>query len=141
VIWKGNTGARASGFDTLDKALVVWQDQRWPTRAEDLEKDPNAKNPAVLRRVDIIITPWKTAGCAVAGWSGGTTFQRDMRRYATKVRHLKFDSSGVRSRVDGHWVDLESVDGKRAPDLVTAEKRVFAGLGLEWREPWERCTG
>jgi DNA polymerase IV len=139
--WKGNTGARVGGFDTLDKALVVWQDQRWLTRTEDLEKDSNAKNPAVLRRVDIIVTPWKTAGCTVAGWSGGTTFQRDLRRYANKVKHLKFDSSGVRSRLDGHWVDLESLDGKRAPDLVTAEKRVFAGLGLEWREPWERCTG
>lgn len=141
VSWKGNTGAKMCGFDTLDKALVVWQDQRWPTKSEDFKNDQNAKNPAVLRRVDIIITPWKTAGCAVVGWSGGTTFQRDLRRYANKVRNLKFDSSGVRSRLNGLWVDLESEDGKRAPNLLIAEKRVFAGLGLEWREPWERCTG
>jgi DNA polymerase IV len=34
---------------------------------------------------------------------------------------------------------LESKEGK-APDMLTAEKRVFEGLGLEWRDPEERCT-
>jgi DNA polymerase IV len=42
----------------------------------------------------------------------------------------------------GQWVDLESdADGNPAPDLYTAEKRVFENLGLEWREPEKRCTG
>jgi DNA polymerase IV len=136
VAWKGNEKKAGTGFDTLDKALVVWQDPLWnPT--EEVKKNPNPH-----RRVDIIIAPWKTAGCAVLGWTSGTTFQRDLRRYCKKERALKFDSSGVRSRVDGSWVDLESgPDGKPAPDMLTAEKRIFAGLGLEWREPWERCTG
>lgn len=140
VSWKGDTRKLGAGFDTLDKALLVWQDPHWPSRAEDLEMNPKAKNPNIHRRVDIIISPWKTAGCAVAGWTSGTTFQRDLRRYVKKVKNLKFDSSGIRSREDGHWVDIESVGGK-AKDLLTAEKRVFAGLGLEWREPNERCTG
>ncbi|KAB5563224.1 hypothetical protein GE09DRAFT_1111476 [Coniochaeta sp. 2T2.1] len=135
VAWKGNERKGGTGFDTLDKALVVWQDPNWK-ETEDVKKNPNPH-----RRVDIIISPWKTAGCAVLGWTSGTTFQRDLRRYCKKERALKFDSSGVRSRVDGAWVDLESRDGKRAPDMLTAEKRVFEGLGLEWREPWERCTG
>lgn len=129
-----------AGFDTLDKALVVWQDPAWPTREADLAADPEAKNPNVHRRVDIIVSPWRTVGCAVAGWTSGTTFQRDMRRYAKNVLGLKFDSSGVRNRQDGGWVDLEGIGGK-AGDMLTAEKRVFEGLGLEWREPSERCTG
>jgi len=138
VSWKGNEphGVSPSGFDTLDKALVVWQDPEWEGKTDD----PEARNPNVHRRVDIIVSPWKTVGCAVAGWTADMTFQRDMRRYARKVKGWKFDSSGVRSREDGSWVDLEGVGGK-APDMVTAEKRVFEGLGLEWREPWERCTG
>lgn len=141
VAWKGDDNKKpGTGFDTLDKALLVWQDPHWPTRNEDLAKNPKAKNPNVHRRVDIIISPWKTVGCAVAGWTSGTTFQRDLRRYVKKEKNLKFDSSGVRSREDGHWVDFESVGGK-APDMLTAEKRVFEGLGLEWREPNERCTG
>ncbi|KAI9733751.1 MAG: hypothetical protein M1818_007165 [Claussenomyces sp. TS43310] len=139
VSWKGASGKKGTGFDTLDKALVVWQDPSWPTRSEDLEKNAKAKNPNVHRRVDIIISPWKTAGCAVLGWTSGTTFQRDLRRYCKKIKNLKFDSSGIRSQKDGHWVDLEK--GEETRDLVVKEKRVFAGLGLEWREPWERCTG
>jgi DNA polymerase IV len=135
VSWKGNEKKAGTGFDTLDKALVVWQDPVW-------NAGESVKNPNPHRRVDIIISPWKTAGCAVLGWTSGTTFQRDLRRYCKKERSLKFDSSGIRSRLDGSWVDFESgPDGEPAPDMLTAERRVFAGLGLEWRPPEERCTG
>ncbi|KAI1193607.1 hypothetical protein F5X97DRAFT_313493 [Nemania serpens] len=136
VAWKGEDRKAGSGFDTLDKAMVVWQDPDW-------DKTKAAKNPNPHRRVDIIISPWKTAGCAVVGWTGGTTFERDLRRYCKKVKGLKFDSSGVRRRGDGgEWVDVESdAAGNPAPDMLTAEKRVFENLGLEWRSPEERCTG
>lgn len=79
----------------------------------------------------------------MVGWTGGTTFERDLRRYCKKVKGLKFDSSGVRRRGGGgEWVDVESdADGNPAPDMLTAEKRVFENLGLEWRSPEERCTG
>ncbi|KAJ8115555.1 hypothetical protein ONZ43_g4641 [Nemania bipapillata] len=136
IAWKGEGSKAGGGFDTLDKAMVVWQDPNW-------DKTKAAKNPNPHRRVDIIISPWKTVGCAVVGWTGGTTFERDLRRYCKKVKGLKFDSSGVRRRGDGgEWVDLESdADGNPAPDMLTAEKRVFENLGLEWRPPEERCTG
>lgn len=132
--WKGEDRGAAAGFDTLDKAMVVWQNPVW-------DKSIGTRNPNPHRRVDIIISPWRTVGCAVVGWSGGTTFQRDLRRYCKYVKSLKFDSSGIRSRIDGHWVDLESANGHPAPDMLTAERRVFSGLGLEWRPPEERCTG
>lgn len=131
------------GFDTLDKALVVWQDPNWPTKDADLAADPKAKNPNPHRRVDIIISPWRTVGCAIAGWTSGTTFQRDLRRYAKHVKGWKFDSSGVRERGTGRWVDLERwTDPKtRCRNWKEAEKRVFEGMGLVYREPWDRCTG
>ncbi|TRX92951.1 hypothetical protein FHL15_006089 [Xylaria flabelliformis] len=136
LAWKGDSRKPGSGFDTLDKALVVWQDPNW-------DRTKASNNPNSHRRVDIIISPWKTAGCAVVGWTGGTTFERDLRRYCKKVKQLKFDSSGVRMRENGgDWVDLESdADGNPAPDMLTAEKRVFERLGLTWRPPEERCTG
>ncbi|KAJ4315597.1 hypothetical protein N0V94_005852 [Neodidymelliopsis sp. IMI 364377] len=127
------------GFDTLDKALVVWQNPVWPTREQDLDDNPKAKNPNIHRRVDIIIAPWRTVGCAVMGWSGGTTFQRDLRRYAKAVKGWKFDSSGVRSRSNGEAILLEGehgVDG--TPE--DAERRVFEGLGLEYVPPEYRVT-
>ena len=131
------------GFDTLDKSLVVWQSQDWPTRSADMAANPKAKNPNVHRRVDIIISPWRTVGCAVAGWTSGTTFQRDLRRYVKKVKGWKFDSSGVRERGTGRFVDLEQwADPKtRAKTWQVAERRVFEGMGLVYREPWDRCTG
>ncbi|MCJ1223394.1 hypothetical protein MMC12_000034 [Toensbergia leucococca] len=134
---------RGAGFDTLDKALVVWQDQSWPSKSRDLAADPAAKNPNPHRRVDIIVSSWRTIGCAVVGWSAGTTFQRDLRRYAKHVKGWKFDSSGVRERGSGRWVDLEgwANEGTRCRGWEEAERRVFEGMGLVWREPWERCTG
>ncbi|KAI1746362.1 Nucleotidyltransferase [Xylaria scruposa] len=136
LAWKGENRKAGSGFDTLDKALVVWQDPNW-------DRTNASKNPNPHRRVDIIVSPWKTAGCAVVGWTGGTTFERDLRRYCKKVKQLKFDSSGVRMRENGgDWVDLESdADGNPAPDMLTAEKTVFERLGLTWIPPEERCTG
>ena len=131
------------GFDTLDKALVVWQSQDWPSRQSDLAADPKAKNPNPHRRVDIIISPWRTVGCAVQGWTSGTTFERDLRRYAKKVKGWKFDSSGVRERGTGRWMDLErwSDERTRAATWQEAERRVFEGFGLVWRKPEERGTG
>jgi len=131
------------GFDTLDKALVVWQDPNWPTKTADLAAHPKAKNSNTHRRVDIIISPWRTVGCAIAGWTSGTTFQRDLRRYAKHRKGWKFDSSGVRERGTGRWVDLEGwVDEKtRCRDWKEAERKVFEGMGLVYRAPWDRCTG
>ena len=131
--YKGPGAGR--GFDSLDKVMVVWQDPRYE------EKDAvDGRNPNVHRRVDIIISPWRTIGCAVLGWSAGTTFERDLRRYAKQVKKWKFDSSGIRDRVTGDIVDVEAIGG-RAETIEEAERKVFAGLGLEYREPWERCTG
>ncbi|KAJ5855524.1 uncharacterized protein N7529_009468 [Penicillium soppii] len=123
------------GFDTLDKALVVWQDPRFDhgsSHSEDGKKNTN-----IHRRVDIIISPWRTIGCAVLGWSGDTTFQRDLRRHAKKTRSWKFDSSGVRARgPGGHVLDLES----GGETWQERERLVMEGLGIGWRPPEERCT-
>ncbi|KAF1981122.1 terminal deoxynucleotidyl transferas-like protein [Aulographum hederae CBS 113979] len=132
--------ASGTGFDTLDKALVVWQDPGWPSKTADLDRNPKAKNPNIHRRVDIIVSPWRTVGCAVCGWSGGNTFQRDLRRFAKHAKNWKFDSSGIRDRHSGAVLELEGPEGVDG-SVQDAEKAVFKGLGLEYREPWERCTG
>lgn len=128
-----STTIAGSGFDTLDKSMVVWQEQE-----EGVQKGVKNSNPH--RRVDIIIAPWDKVGCAVLGWSGGTTFQRDVRRYVRKTRGWKFDSSGIRDRSTGEFMDLEAAGG-RSTSCEEAERKVFAGIGLAWKEPWERCTG
>ena len=59
------------------------------------------------------------------------------------MKGWKFDSSGVRQRGTGKWIDLEGWQDKktRCRDWKEAEKRVFEGMGLVYREPWDRCTG
>lgn len=165
--WKKDQ-ARKTGFDSLDKALVVWQDIHFQAEEEERRggERKKLKNPNPHRRVDIIITPWKTAGTAIIGWSGGTTFQRDLRKYCKKKKNWRFDSSGIRERGTGEWVDLErgveveglpngdikrggkengDMEGRTEKDMIELlrkkEMAVFKGIGLEWREPWERCTG
>ncbi|GAB1738217.1 hypothetical protein NU219Hw_g2765t1 [Hortaea werneckii] len=179
----GATGSH-SGFDTLDKALVVWQDPIWEdgkepsspstfVSADDEKKNKNQnqkkkkKNPNIHRRVDIIIAPWRSVGCAVLSWSGETTFQRDLRRYCKDVKGWKFDSSGIRQYGTGEVVDVEGLVGGEGDDgggggrgegekeeqvveagyegqgkgMEQAERRVFEAVGLEYRRPEERCTG
>ncbi|KAE8383391.1 hypothetical protein BDV26DRAFT_251650 [Aspergillus bertholletiae] len=134
-------------FDSLDKALVVWQDPNFadadPTLssseadAEEQSRQKRKRNPNPHRRVDIIISPWRTIGCAVLGWSGDTTFERDLRRHAKKSRGWKFDSSGVRERTTGGTViDLE----REGRTWEERERLVMEGLGVGWRPPRERCT-
>lgn len=124
------------GFDTLDKALVVWQDPKFDLNTQG-HSENHGKNPNIHRRVDIIIAPWRTVGCAVLGWSGDTTFQRDLRRHAKKAHSWKFDSSGVRDQgSSGHVLDLES-EGETWEER---EKLVMERLGIGWRPPEERCS-
>ncbi|KAJ6131272.1 hypothetical protein N7523_001732 [Penicillium sp. IBT 18751x] len=123
-------------FDSLDKALVVWQDPIFES-TDASDADGRKRNPNPHRRVDIIISPWRTVGCAVLGWSGDTTFQRDLRRFAKKAHNWKFDSSGVRERTaGGKVVDLE--DGGETWE--ERERLVMERLGIGWRPPEERCT-
>ena len=117
-------------FDTLDKALVVWQEPSF-------DNTQHQKNPNPHRRVDIIISPWKTVGCAVLGWTGDTTFQRDLRRYAKKAHGWKFDSSGVRAQTsDGRVLDLEN----GGQTWEERERLLMERLGIGWRPPEERCS-
>ncbi|KAJ5722710.1 hypothetical protein N7488_000745 [Penicillium malachiteum] len=137
------TGDDGNHFDILDKALVVWQDPDFENSEDHESSDgtqgarDHKKNPNPHLRVDIIISPWRTIGCAVLGWTGDTTFQRDLRRYAKKAHDWKFDSSGIRERTTGgQVVDLEH-DGDT---WQQREKLVMERLGIGWRPPEQRCS-
>lgn len=141
-----NKGHAGHGFDTLDKALCVWQDPNFDMETHD-------KNPNIHRRVDIIVSPWRTIGAAVLGWSGATTFERDIRRWCRKEKGWKFDSSGVRDRGNGAVLDFESPrpvkngkqkEGEKVDDgngWEDRERRLMEGLGIGWRPASERWTG
>lgn len=138
-----SSSSGGSHFDTLDKAMVVWQNPHAPSSLHSPPTTPRDgtgadTNTNPHRRVDIILAPFRHIGTAVLGWTGGTTFERDLRRYAEKEKGWRFDSSGVRERASGREVDVQ---GAGCDGAEQAERRVFESLGLGWLEPWERCTG
>ncbi|CUS07925.1 unnamed protein product [Tuber aestivum] len=113
------------GFDSLEKALVVFL----------------APTSGLHRRVDIILVPPVSVGSALLGWTGGTTFERDLRLWCDKEHGWKFTSEGVFERITGRRV--AGIDGtwRVGEKMVEAERRVMEGVGLRWLEPCERCTG
>ncbi|KAF7879682.1 uncharacterized protein EAF02_007852 [Botrytis sinoallii] len=134
--WKKDQ-ARKKGFDSLDKALVVWQDINFQAEEEkEGGESKKRKNPNPHRRVDIIITPWKTAGTAIIGWSGGTTFQRDLRKYCKKKKNWRFDSSGIRERGTGEWIDLER--GVQVEGLVNGDTERVGWKMVIWKGGWKK---
>ena len=93
----------------------------------------------IHRRLDIIISPWKSFGTAIVGWTGGTTFERDLRRHAEKAKGMKFDSSAVTHRRTGEIIDTWS-DLKANVSHEILERKVFEVLELDWIEPTLRNT-
>ena len=134
--------------DTLAKAMLVWQEQQLPNPSSPSWSETN-RNPHPHRRVDIILTPPSSAATAILGWTGATTFERDLRRFVKKYKGWKFDSGGVWDRRTGErvpglggWETGKSEDGEDGGEtLEMAERRLIEGLGLGWVEPEMRNTG
>ncbi|KAK4046069.1 hypothetical protein OIV83_006374 [Microbotryomycetes sp. JL201] len=102
----------SSQLDSLDHAFIVF---RHPRNGTTRKRD-------YWRRVDIIVSKWDTFGAAVVGWTGGTQFERDLRRWADTKKGYKFDSGGLRDQND-----------RLIPTMT--EKDVFRALGLDFLPP------
>ncbi|GAA6028582.1 hypothetical protein JCM8097_007293 [Rhodosporidiobolus ruineniae] len=103
---------KASSFDSLDKALVVF---KHPANDTTRPKD-------MYRRVDLIFCRWPSFGACIVGWSGSTQFERDLRKHAEKMG-LKFDSGGLRVR------------GTNEVIPTVMEQDVFRALKLKYIPP------
>ncbi|XP_030060671.1 DNA nucleotidylexotransferase [Microcaecilia unicolor] len=77
-------------------------------------------------RVDLVITPFAQYAYALLGWTGSRQFERDLRRYATHERRMMLDNHALYDKT------------KRIFLKATNEQEIFAHLGLEYIEPWER---
>ncbi|KAI5475866.1 beta dna polymerase [Pseudohyphozyma bogoriensis] len=97
-----------SSFDALDRCFCVFL------------HPPNkgGRERAVARRVDLIVTAWRTYGSAVTGWTGSTQFERDLRTHG-----YKFDSGALRTDVTGEVIP------------TVTEQDVFRALKLPWIPP------
>ncbi|KYO42280.1 DNA nucleotidylexotransferase [Alligator mississippiensis] len=77
-------------------------------------------------RVDLVISPFEQYAYALLGWTGSRQFERDLRRYASRERKMMLDNHALYDKTKRTFLKAES------------EQEIFAHLGLDYIEPWER---
>ncbi|ELW49303.1 DNA nucleotidylexotransferase [Tupaia chinensis] len=104
-------------------------------------------------RVDLVMCPYERHAFALLGWTGSRQFERDLRRYATHERKMMLDNHALYDKTkfcEGylHCVHTEML--RKVPECLPflcfqrvflkaeSEEDIFAHLGLDYIEPWER---
>ncbi|MBZ3884855.1 DNA nucleotidylexotransferase [Sciurus carolinensis] len=77
-------------------------------------------------RVDLVMCPYERRAFALLGWTGSPQFERDLRRFATHERKMVLDNHALYDKTKRIFLKAES------------EEEIFAHLGLDYIEPWER---
>ncbi|KAM9345152.1 DNA nucleotidylexotransferase [Symphorus nematophorus] len=77
-------------------------------------------------RVDLVTPPIDRYAFALLGWSGSRQFERDLRRFARMERQMLLDNHCLFDKTKKEFL------------AATTEKDIFAHLGLEYIEPWQR---
>ncbi|XP_049646361.1 DNA nucleotidylexotransferase [Suncus etruscus] len=77
-------------------------------------------------RVDLIVCPYERRAFALLGWTGSRQFERDLRRYATHERKMILDNHALYDKTKRIFLKAET------------EEEIFAHLGLDYIDPWER---
>ncbi|KAK4132264.1 hypothetical protein BT67DRAFT_385777 [Trichocladium antarcticum] len=89
----------------------------------------------VWRRIDLLLVPETEYGAALIYFTGNDIFNRSMRLLASK-KGMRLNQRGLyqgvlRGKGRVRVTEGELVEGRD-------ERRIFALLGVKWREPWER---
>ncbi|XP_043846114.1 DNA nucleotidylexotransferase [Dromiciops gliroides] len=87
--------------------------------------EPEVKNWKAIR-VDLVVCPYDRHAYALLGWSGSRQFERDLRRYATHEKKMMLDNHALYDKTKRIFLGAKT------------EEEIFAHLGLEYIEPWER---
>ncbi|XP_074531627.1 DNA nucleotidylexotransferase [Halichoeres trimaculatus] len=77
-------------------------------------------------RVDLVSPPMDRYAFALLGWTGSRQFERDLRRFARMERNMLLDNHALYDKSKKEFL------------AATTEKDIFAHLGLEYIEPWQR---
>ncbi|KAK2823978.1 hypothetical protein Q5P01_021153 [Channa striata] len=77
-------------------------------------------------RVDLVSPPMDRYAFALLGWTGSRQFERDLRRFARLERRMLLDNHALYDKTKKEFL------------AATTEKDIFAHLGLEYIEPWQR---
>lgn len=133
--------------DKKSTAIDVHTDERSADKSTDsgtsialvVIRLPNSTS-EVYRRLDIIVCHPRCYITAITGWTGTTTLERDLRLYTSKIKHLRFDSTGLSDEVTRKRIEHESFIWKSGIDVEILEKNLFQFLGLDYVPPSLRCA-
>ncbi|XP_040847764.1 DNA nucleotidylexotransferase isoform X2 [Ochotona curzoniae] len=88
-------------------------------------RQPEGKDWKAIR-VDLVMCPYECHAFALLGWTGSRQFERDLRRYASHERKMILDNHALYDKTKRVFLQAEN------------EEEIFAHLGLDYIEPWER---
>ncbi|XP_028278639.1 DNA nucleotidylexotransferase-like isoform X1 [Parambassis ranga] len=77
-------------------------------------------------RVDLVSPPVDRYAFTLLGWTGSRQFERDLRRFARSERRMLLDNHALYDKTKKEFL------------AATTEEDIFAHLGLEYIEPWQR---
>ncbi|XP_054456602.1 DNA nucleotidylexotransferase [Anoplopoma fimbria] len=77
-------------------------------------------------RVDLVSPPMDRYAFALLGWTGSRQFERDLRRFARGKQRMLLDNHALYDKTKNEFL------------AATTERDIFAHLGLEYIEPWQR---
>ncbi|XP_024152195.1 DNA nucleotidylexotransferase isoform X2 [Oryzias melastigma] len=109
-------------------------------------------------RVDLVSPPPDRFAFTLLGWTGSRQFERDLRRFARLERRMLLDNHALFDKTKQWEMQLvtesfhiqETYSSDSSADscgilqlkkeflAATTEKDIFAHLGLEYIEPWQR---
>uniref|UniRef100_A0A4W4EKP5 BRCT domain-containing protein n=1 Tax=Electrophorus electricus TaxID=8005 RepID=A0A4W4EKP5_ELEEL len=114
-------------FDSMDhfqKCFLIVK--LWTRLVEGHREDPSSRRDWKAVRVDLVVPPVDCYAFALLGWSGSTQFERDLRRFARLERRMLLDNHALYDKTTNTFLQAKT------------EEDIFAHLGLDYIEPWQR---
>nr|XP_029496751.1 DNA nucleotidylexotransferase isoform X3 [Oncorhynchus nerka] len=118
---------RFEDMDCFQKCFLILRLEQGQVAGErGLQRDPGDSRGWRAVRVDLVAPPVDRYAFALLGWTGSKQFGRDLRTFAQKERLMLLDNHALYDKT------------KKLCLLATTEEDIFAHLGLEYVEPWQR---
>ncbi|KAK7805768.1 hypothetical protein U0070_024059 [Myodes glareolus] len=115
---------KVDALDHFQKCFLILKLHHWRVGSGKSSQQEGKDWKAI--RVDLVMCPYDRRAFALLGWTGSRQFERDLRRYATHERKMMLDNHALYDKTKRVFLEADS------------EEEIFAHLGLDYIEPWER---
>uniref|UniRef100_A0AAY4ELW3 DNA-directed DNA/RNA polymerase mu n=1 Tax=Denticeps clupeoides TaxID=299321 RepID=A0AAY4ELW3_9TELE len=117
---------RFEAMDHFPKCFLILKLDAMTVEDGGLQNNPEDQRGWRAVRVDLVAPPADRYAYTLLGWTGSTQFERDLRRFARLERGMLLDNHALYDRNKSILLPAKT------------EEDIFAHLGLEYIEPWQR---